>query len=87
MKRRFKLLAKRRFGDYRNRFFFRSQIYGFYIFFKKFIKKSSQIRNFRILEPLVDFIFNFEFCNLGLKTFKKLSLKRICMERELSESF
>ncbi len=58
MKRRFKLLAKRRLGDYRNMVFARSQIYGFYIFSKNNIKKSSQIQNFRILQPLVDFILN-----------------------------
>jgi hypothetical protein len=36
-----------------------------------------------IFGPLVDFELNFKNYNLWLKTFKKLSLKRICMEREL----
>jgi hypothetical protein len=55
--------------------------YGFYIFSKKLIGKPFQIQNFRILEPLVDFIFNFGFYNLWLKTLKKaLSEKKIRME-------
>jgi hypothetical protein len=36
------------------------QILGVYIFPWKYTKKPSQIQNFRILEPLVDFIFNFK---------------------------
>ncbi len=52
-----------------------------HIFLKKLIGKPFQIQNFRILEPLVDFIFNFEVYNLWLKTFKKaLSEKKIRME-------
>jgi hypothetical protein len=43
------------------------------VFSQKFIEKASQIKNFRIFEPLVDFIFNLKICNLELKTFKKLS--------------
>jgi hypothetical protein len=44
----------------------------------------SQIQFFRIFESLVDFLFNFKICILGLKAFKKkLSHKRVCMEREL----
>ncbi len=35
------------------------QIYGFQ-------KKASQTQIFRILEPLIDFIFNFKISNLGL---------------------
>jgi hypothetical protein len=38
------------------------QITGFYIFPGKYIKKAAQIPN------LVNFIFNFEVCNLGPKT-------------------
>jgi hypothetical protein len=42
------------------------------IFFPKtFIENACQIQIFRILEPLVDFILNFEVYNFGLKTFKK----------------
>ncbi len=48
-----------------------------------YVKKASQIQNFRILESLVDFIMNFEVWNLGLKTFKKA----LSQERELFESF
>ncbi len=71
-----------------NRAFARSQIYRFYIFPWKYVKKAFQIQIFRIFESFFDFIFNFEVYNLGLKTFKKaLSLKRIFMERKLFESF
>ncbi len=45
------------------------QIYGFYIFPSQYFKKASQIQIFRILEPLVDFIFNFEvYTAVFLKT-------------------
>jgi hypothetical protein len=52
-----------------------------------YIKKASQIQIFGILEPLVEFIFNFEVYNLGLKTFKKLSLHTNSLEKELFKSF
>ncbi len=32
------------------------QVCGFYIFSWKFFEKASRIQNFRILEPLIDFI-------------------------------
>ncbi len=35
------------------------------------MKKLLKSKIFRILEPLVDFIFNFKVYNFGLKTFKK----------------
>jgi hypothetical protein len=70
-----------------NRVFASLLIYGFYIFSWKFIEKPSQIQNFRILEPLVSFKFNFIIWNLGVKTFKKLSLHIKSLERELFPKF
>jgi hypothetical protein len=59
------------FQNFNRAFAFRKR-YGFFIFSCKYFKKAFEIQIFRILESLVDFLFNFEFHNLGLKTFKKL---------------
>jgi hypothetical protein len=50
-----------------------------YIIFKFSMKKASQIKILRFLEPLIDFKLNLKICNSGLKAFKKF----LCMKREL----
>jgi hypothetical protein len=54
----------------------------FISFPKSSLKNFIKSKFFRILESLVDFIFNFEVYNLGLKTFKKaLSQENLYGER------
>ncbi len=60
---------------------------GFYIFSWKFDEKASQIQNFRILETLVDFKFNFQVWNKGLKTFRKALASKFSWEREKERAF
>ncbi len=54
----------------------------FTLFTKSLLKKLLKSQIFRILEPLVDFIFNFEVCKLERKTLKKLSLNINSLEIE-----
>jgi hypothetical protein len=52
-------------------------ICGFCIFSQKFFEKPSRIQNFRILESLIDFIFNFKVCKFMTKNFQKALLIKI----------
>jgi hypothetical protein len=58
-----------------------------FIFFSwKCFKKSSQIQNFRILEPLIVFKFNSKICNFMTKNFEKaLSSYKFSWERAFSK--
>jgi hypothetical protein len=53
------------------------------LFLESLFKNLLKSKIFRILEPFVDFIFNFEVYNLWLKSFKKaLSQENLYGERK-----
>ncbi len=50
--------------------------------FLKFFEEASENQIIRILEPPVDFIFNFEICKFMTNHFKKLLLHTNSLERK-----
>jgi hypothetical protein len=59
-----------------------------FIFFpESMLKKLLKSKFSKILEPLFDFIFNFEVYNFGLKTSKKLLSREFVWRESFFESF